>query len=48
MLEVAITNQGARQLYERLGFCEVGRRPAYYRRDGKAVDALILARDLGR
>ena len=45
MLEVAITNRAARDLYESLGFQEVGRRPAYYRRGGKTVDALVLASD---
>jgi len=45
LLEVAITNRVARDLYESLGFQEVGRRPAYYRRDGKTVDALVLASD---
>ncbi|MFT5181119.1 MAG: ribosomal-protein-alanine N-acetyltransferase [Alphaproteobacteria bacterium] len=44
ILEVAITNRPARDLYQSLGFREVGRRPAYYRRGGKAGDALILAR----
>jgi len=44
-LEVAITNWKARALYENLGFCEVGRRSAYYHRDGKTVDALVLASD---
>lgn len=48
LLEVAITNRPARQLYEHLGFGEVGRRPAYYRRDGKTVDALVLASDAQR
>ena len=47
LLEVAITNREARDLYESLGFQEVGRRPAYYHRDGKTVDALILASDNG-
>jgi ribosomal-protein-alanine N-acetyltransferase len=45
LLEVAMTNREARALYESLGFHEVGRRPAYYHRDGKTVDALVLARD---
>ena len=45
LLEVAITNRAARDLYESLGFNEAGRRPAYYRRGGKTVDALILASD---
>ncbi len=44
LLEVAVTNRGAQKLYESLGFREVGRRPGYYRRDGNAVDALILGR----
>ena len=48
LLEVAITNRDARDLYENLGFREVGRRPAYYRRGGNAVDALILGSDGGR
>lgn len=46
LLEVAITNREARDLYDSLGFQEVGRRPAYYRRDGKTVDALVLASDI--
>jgi ribosomal-protein-alanine N-acetyltransferase len=45
LLEVAVTNRDARALYENLGFQEVGRRPAYYHRDGKTVDALVLASD---
>lgn len=44
LLEVAVTNRPARELYEKLGFLEIGRRRAYYRGDGKAVDALVLAR----
>ncbi|NNE84214.1 MAG: GNAT family N-acetyltransferase [Alphaproteobacteria bacterium] len=43
LLEVAVNNQGARKLYLRLGFDEVGRRPGYYKRGGKSVDALVLA-----
>ena len=43
LLEVAVNNQGARKLYQRLGFDEVGRRPGYYKRGGKSVDALVLA-----
>lgn len=45
LLEVAVTNQAARDLYQRLGFRQVGRRPGYYRRGGKRVDALVLASD---
>ena len=42
-LEVAEDNVAARGLYGKLGFGEVGRRKAYYQREGGAVDALILA-----
>ena len=48
LLEVATTNQAARELYEFLGFHEIGRRPAYYKRGGQAVDALVLSSDKGR
>ena len=42
-LEVDAENIPARRLYEALGFAEVGRRGAYYRRKaGRAADALIL------
>lgn len=44
LLEVAEDNEDARSLYRGLGFAEVGRRPAYYRRTGAA--ALVLARPL--
>ena len=47
LLEVAITNRAARDLYESLGFHEVGRRPAYYHHDGKTTDAIVLASDNG-
>ncbi len=44
-LDVAEDNTAARALYARLGFEEVSRRPAYYRRDdGARVDALVLQR----
>ena len=39
-LEVRPSNQPARELYARLGFAEVGRRPRYYSDDGE--DALIM------
>ncbi|MGH7674214.1 MAG: ribosomal protein S18-alanine N-acetyltransferase [Gemmatimonadales bacterium] len=39
-LEVRESNAAARHLYDRLGFDEVGRRMAYYRRP--AEDAIIL------
>lgn len=43
-LEVAEDNDAARGLYEALGFQPAGRRRGYYaRKDGPAVDALILA-----
>ena len=46
-LEVATENLAARALYGRLGFREVGLRPAYYREpDGSQADALILKRIL--
>ncbi len=49
ILEVAEDNSAAKALYARLGFAEIGRRKAYYRRaetaagGAKGVDALILA-----
>ena len=43
VLEVAIDNAGAIQLYRSLGFQEIGRRPAYYGGGGTRVDALVLA-----
>jgi len=46
-LEVAEDNGPARAYYAFLGFSEVGLRRGYYRRDDGAVDAHILARDLG-
>jgi ribosomal-protein-alanine N-acetyltransferase len=46
-LEVAAENAAARALYRRLGFREVGLRPAYYREGtGVGSDALILRRAL--
>ena len=43
-LEVADDNTAARGLYDRTGFAEAGRRPAYYARpDGSRRDALIMA-----
>lgn len=42
LLEVHEGNEAARKLYENMEFCEVGRRPRYYR-DGAA--ALLLQRD---
>jgi ribosomal-protein-alanine N-acetyltransferase len=46
-LEVDETNTPALALYRRLGFLEVGRRPAYYQATGKpATGALVMRRDL--
>lgn len=42
-LEVRRSNEGARRLYERLGFYVVGTRPSYY--TNPVEDALILWRD---
>lgn len=45
-LEVAEDNAAARALYAKLGFHEIGRRKAYYKRPSGAVDALTLALQL--
>ncbi len=46
-LEVAADNTPAIALYDQMGFAQVGRRRAYYARNGQpAVDALVLRRDL--
>lgn len=45
-LEVAEDNVAARALYAACGFAAVGRRPAYYRRPGGRVAAVVLRRDL--
>lgn len=42
-LEVRVSNVPAINLYNSLGFCEVGRRPGYYRNPKE--DALILRRE---
>lgn len=44
-LEVRESNQGARTLYESLGFRAVGRRRGYYRHP--VEDALLLKREIG-
>ena len=41
-LEVGVDNASARSLYAQAGFIEVGRRPDYYRRHARRVDALVL------
>lgn len=46
-LEVDETNLAAISLYRRLGFGEVGKRPAYYRSaEGSRSGALVMRRDL--
>lgn len=48
-LEVAERNRSARNLYEALGFREVGRRQSYYRSArGLSEDALVLRTDFCR
>jgi [ribosomal protein S18]-alanine N-acetyltransferase len=48
VLEVAIDNDPARDLYTGAGFVTVGRRARYYRRPDGRVDALILRLALPR
>ena len=43
-LEVRVDNDGARAMYEREGFAEVGRRRGYY--DHGRVDAVVMRREL--
>ena len=43
-LEVRVNNQPAQNLYQKLGFQPVGKRPAYYQDTGE--DALVLELDL--
>lgn len=42
-LEVRASNESAIALYEKLGFCQVGRRPRYYQKPRE--DALILRKE---
>jgi len=42
-LEVRASDDGARELYEKLGFRDVGRRRRYYRND----DAIVMRKDFG-
>lgn len=44
LLEVRVSNEPARMLYEQLGFAVVGRRPGYYSRPKE--DALIMRKEL--
>ena len=45
MLEVAVDNVAARNLYTAAGFATVAVRPGYYRRAGGPVDAVAMRRD---
>jgi len=45
-LEVAEDNSAGRALYAKLGYEEVGRRPAYYAGNGRPVDAIVMKRAL--
>ena len=45
-LEVACDNVAALALYQKTGFQPAGRRKAYYRRAGGAVDAVVMQRTL--
>ena len=42
VLEVAVDNEAASELYRAIGFVAVGRRARYYKRPNGRVDALIL------
>ena len=44
MLDVAVNNKAAYKLYRSAGFELVGKRPNYYQRKKKSIDALILER----
>ena len=46
LLEVAVTNQPALNLYRSAGFVLVGKRPHYYRRETGKIDALVMERSL--
>lgn len=46
-LEVRASNQAARNLYQAMGFNEIGMRPNYYKlADGKREGAIMMAMDL--
>lgn len=44
-LEVRPSNPVAKQLYESVGFREIGRRPRYYPAKGAREDAIVMAMD---
>ena len=48
LLEVAVTNQPALNLYRSAGFVLVGKRPNYYRHKTGRVDALVMERHLNK
>jgi len=45
-LEVAVDNEAALALYKKTGFRQNGKRPGYYQRGAKTVDAVMLSLDL--
>jgi len=47
LLEVGVSNDAARRLYERNGFTEIGRRRDYYRTAEGPEDALVMRRQIG-
>lgn len=48
LLEVAVTNQSALNLYRSAGFELIGKRPQYYRYKTGRVDALVMEHSLRR
>ena len=40
------SNPVAKELYESLGFMEIGRRPSYYPARGGREDAIVMALDM--
>ena len=45
-LEVRPSNPLAKDLYESVGFCEIGRRPRYYPAKDGREDAIVMALDI--
>ena len=45
-LEVRPSNPVAKDLYDSLGFTEIGRRPSYYPARGGREDAIVMALDM--